>query len=381
LRAELIAFLARAEKVPRGGWWNDLLRIADTTELEALIREEPSLQEFHREYLREGGSGAGSVAVRTLVSWLASRVLAVGVEQTVQELETYATSATFPIRFLVGVRGVTLDRTVDLGGGVTLSNSSDDLDFLRSQGEPRPWTAALSTVVPFPKITRPFDPTTYTSDHRAESARVNAFEKLNVARMCVALAINSRVVEVTRSTRLLACVPEGFGYAGASAHHAPAVSETALDDAKLDAARSLHTRFVSLPKKLQNRLAVALHRWHACYLHDGITPDVFIDLGIGFECVFLSEESAELKHRLTVRAARLLGGVSLQSRLEVANVIGILYDARSRAVHRGVLLDKFRGERPRDVYDLAFLGEYFLRNAILRMIERGRDDWDELVLA
>ncbi|MGH7784367.1 MAG: hypothetical protein ACREO5_11070, partial [Candidatus Binatia bacterium] len=328
--------------------------------------EEPSLQEFHREDLRENGSGALRVTVDALVSWVASRVLTIGAEQTVQELETYAGSTTFPIRFIVGLRGITLDNTIDLGGEVTISNQNDDLDFLRSQGDPRPWTAALSTVVNFPKITRTSDlnaPPVW--GHRADAARINAFERLNMARMCIALTINQRIVQVTRATRLLQSVPEGPVYAGASKDDAPAVSTTiALDDRTLHASRSLHTRFLCLPKALQSRLAVALHRWHACYLHGGITPDVFIDIGIGLECVFLSEESGELKHRLTVRAARLLGGASLQSRLEIAKVIGVLYDARSRAVHRGVLLDKFKGSRPRDVYDLAFLGEYYLRDAI-----------------
>jgi hypothetical protein len=380
LHVELVNFLARAENVPRGGWWHDLLRAADATRIEALLREEPSLNEFQQHYVRENGSGAGTVDVDSLVSWLAGRALTVGAEASIHELETYAISATFPIRFLVGVRGITLDRTIDLGGGVTLSNGSDDLDFLRGQAEVRPWTAALSVTVDFPKRSRAFDPAKHATDRTAEASRVDAFERLNVARMCVALANNSRVVEVTRASRLLVSVPEGRGYAGASTQYAPPVSEVPLDDAQLHRSRSLHVRFVGIPQKLRSRLAVALHRWHACLLHGGVTPDVFVDIGIGLECVFLSEETAELKHRLTIRAARLLGGASLQSRLEIAKVVGLLYDARSRAVHRGVLLDKFKGERPRDVYDLAFLGDHFLREAILRMTERGRDDWDELVL-
>ena len=207
------------------------------------------------------------------------------------------------------------------------------------------------------------------TNHRADTARLDAFQRLSVARTCVALAIDQRIVEV----------PEAAGYGGASEEYAPNVSVKALDDASLERAQSLHTRLLRLPRPLQDRLAVALHRWHSCYLRGGVTPDFFNDLGIGLECVFLQEESAELKHRLTVRAARLLGGATLQSRLDVAKIIGILYDARSRAVHRGGLLEKFKGPRPRDVCDLAFLEEYFLRQAILRMIDRGREDWDELV--
>jgi hypothetical protein len=382
LHTELEAFLQRAAQLPRGGWWSDFLRKADTTKIEALLREEPTLGEFHREDLRENGSGSSRITVESLLSWLASRGLAAGAEQAAQELARYAVSPTFPIRFLAGVRGVTVEKSIDLGGGVTLSGASEDLDFLRGQDKPRPWTAALSLVVEFPKITRTSDPNApHLANRRADSARVESYERLNVARMCLALAINQRVVEVTRANKVLESVPDAAGYAGASEEYAPHVPSIALDDTALQRAQSLHERLLRLPRALQDRLAVALHRWHACFLHNGITPDLFIDVGIGLECVFLPEESAELKHRLTVRAARLLGDKSVQSRMEVAKVIGVLYDARSRAVHRGCLLEKFKGPRPRDIYDLAFLGDHFLREGILRMIDRGRDDWDELVFA
>jgi hypothetical protein len=382
LKTELAAFLERASKLPRGGWWRDFLRAADTPEIEGLLRNEEALQEFSREDLRENGGGASRITVDSLVSWLASRALAVGAEQAVEDLARYATAKSFPIRFLVGLRGLSLGRSFDLGGGVTLSNTSEDLDFLRGQDKPRPWTTALFTVVDFPKITRSSDLNApHLPDHRADSARVAGFERLNVARLCIVIAINERVVVVSRATRLLESVPEAAAYGGDSEEHAPNVSDKALDDTALQRTRSLHLRLLALPKQLQDRLAIALHRWHACSLHGGVTPDFFIDVGIGLECVFLPEESAELKHRLVVRAARLLGGTSLQSRMEVARVIGVLYDARSRAVHRGRLLDKFKQERPRDVYDLAFLGDHFLREGILRMIDRGRDDWEELVFA
>lgn len=382
LQTELGAFLERAGKLPRGGWWWDFLRTADTANIEALLRNEPTLQEFSREDLRENGGGASRITIESLVSWLASRALTIGAEQAAEDLARYAIAKSFPIRFLVGLRGLTLDRSFDLGGGVTLANASEDLDFLRSQDKPRPWTTALSIVVEFPKITRTSDLNApQPPDHRADSARVAAFERLNVARMCIAVAINERVVVVTRANRVLESVPEAGAYGGASEEHAPHISDKALDEIALQRARSLHTRLLTLPQPLQDRLAIALHRWHACYLHGGVTPDLFIDVGIGLECVFLPEESAELKNRLTVRAARLLGGSSIQSRMEVARVISILYDARSRAVHRGRLLDKFKGPRPQDVYDLAFLGDHFLREGILRMIDRGRDDWDELVFA
>jgi hypothetical protein len=63
----------------------------------------------------------------------------------------------------------------------------------------------------------------------------------------------------------------------------------------------------------------------------------------------------------------------------MAKLLEALYDARSRAVHKGQLLSRIRPGVAENVEHLGMIGPAVLRNAIIALATRGKDEWDELV--
>lgn len=360
-------------------WWS-ALKDAEV-ELAPLVREESVLEEFWSEKMRGSGSGVSRLSTTSLVNWLMERTLAVGADETISDLERYLTSATFPARFSIGIRGVTVQTPVYLAEGVELLPHSGDVVSFELRDRPAASTAALTIVSRFPKVTLTSEEGHATTSTLSEGASAKAFERLQIARMCIAIVVNSRVVETVHVSNTAPSVPSSGSRSGWTVAQPPNVPIRALAAHDSAAVIELHRHVTQLPGKLKDRLIVALHRWHSLFLDSGVGADFFIDLGIGLESVFVSEKAPEIGYRLAVRGARLLGGPTVASRTHMAKVLGTLYDARSQAVHSGRLLAKIPAEVAPSIGHLAMDGEELLRKASITMIYRGRDDWDELVFA
>ena len=349
--------------------------------LATIVRGDEALGQFHREHMRADGSGFSRLSTTSLVNWLLEYTLQAGPDTAVHDLEQYLCATSFQCVFTVGIKGVTTTEAVPLADGVRLLPHSADVASFELRNRPPASTAALTTLVDFPKVlVTPQDVQRSTSD-AAETVMTEAYEKLHIARMCIAIMLNSRVVETVRVSDTAPAVPRSGGRSASTAIEPANVAIRALTRQDVENITNLHGRLTALPRKLKDRLVVALYRWHSLFLKSGVSADFFIDLGIGLESVFVSEKAPEIGYRLAVRGARLLGGTTAESRMHTAKVLTTLYHARSQAVHSGRLLRKIPTSVAPSAGHLAKDGEEFLRKAIITMIYRGRDDWDELVFA
>jgi Apea-like HEPN len=357
-------------------WWN-LLKETEAA-LRGLLQNDPAVDEFQSEHMRADGHGHSRLSMTSLINWLLDRTKAAGPDEAVADLEDYANADTFSCRFSIGIRGVTTGPAIELADDIQLVSAAEDVSSFEPPGKPPMSTAVLTLVSQLPKITFP---STETAQFKDERTADRAFERLQVARMCIAIGVNTRIVETIRTADTTPEVPKSGGRSAASAALPPNVPVRSLSIAEANAIVDLHRRLMNISGKLRDRLVVALHRWHALFLRNGVNADFFIDLGIGLESVFVSERGAEIGYRLAVRGARLLGGSTVASRTNMFRKLMTLYDARSRAVHAGRLLEKIPSAVAPTVGHLAMDGEELLRQAIIMMIYRGRDDWEELVFA
>lgn len=93
-------------------------------------------------------------------------------------------------------------------------------------------------------------------------------------------------------------------------------------------------------------------------------------LRTSLESLFLDNDSGELSHRLSIRAAITMGG-SVSQRLETYRMIKKAYEYGSKAVHRGRLVEK-RNEEVRRTLDY---GASVAKRAIRKFLANPIDDW------
>jgi hypothetical protein len=117
------------------------------------------------------------------------------------------------------------------------------------------------------------------------------------------------------------------GYFG----HEPEVNETA--------AEQLAASYFRIgPSRRQKTLRIPLDRMDRVASYRDLT-DKAIDLGIALEALLLHEmggDQGELKFRLSLRGA-WLGASTQKERAEIKELLGKVYDLRSKAVHTGMV--------------------------------------------
>jgi hypothetical protein len=99
-------------------------------------------------------------------------------------------------------------------------------------------------------------------------------------------------------------------------------------------ARELVTLFREIPESLRKKLRVALNRLNLAQRRFKL-GDKAIDLAIVLESLLGGDETNEVTHKVTTRAARLLGGANEQ-RLHNRDIVNATYGYRSKMVHNGV---------------------------------------------
>jgi len=150
LARALRSLVDHANGKPRtGGPWWSLLKDAEST-LTAIVNDEVALEDFCSERMRGDGSGFSRLSTTALVNWLMDRTLDVGPDTTISDLEQYLNSRTFPTRFSIGVRGVTVTAPIQMADGIDLLPHSDDVASFEPSDNPPTSTAALTLVVQFP---------------------------------------------------------------------------------------------------------------------------------------------------------------------------------------------------------------------------------------
>ncbi|KAE9648785.1 hypothetical protein EJA70_00550 [Pseudomonas sp. PB103] len=120
-----------------------------------------------------------------------------------------------------------------------------------------------------------------------------------------------------------------------------------------------HREHVRLPIK-------KLNEYYSC----SDLSDSAVYLRTSLESLFLDNDSGELSHRLSIRAAITMGG-SVPQRLETYRMIKKAYEYGSKAVHRGRLVEK-RNEEVRRTLDY---GASVAKRAIRKFLANPIDDW------
>lgn len=122
------------------------------------------------------------------------------------------------------------------------------------------------------------------------------------------------------------------------------------------------------PKSIQG-FGVAIRRFRSIYeryLPDD--PERLLDIGIAFEAIFLNDGNhQELKYRLSLRAAKLLGK-TLEERRNIFHIVKNLYDLRSAIAHGGTLNDKKRNDNNKKLEQVLIHAPRILKKAIIEMI-------------
>lgn len=118
------------------------------------------------------------------------------------------------------------------------------------------------------------------------------------------------------------------------------------------------------PRSIQG-FGVAIRRFRSIYeryLPDD--PERLLDIGIVFEAIFLNDGNHhELKYRLSLRAARLLGK-TLEERRNIFYIVKNLYDLRSAIAHGGTLSNN----NNKKLEEVLIHAPRILKKAIIEMI-------------
>lgn len=120
-----------------------------------------------------------------------------------------------------------------------------------------------------------------------------------------------------------------------------------------------HREHIRLPIK-------KLNEYYSC----SDLSDSAVYLRTSLESLFLDNDSGELSHRLSIRAAITMGG-SVSQRLETYRMIKKAYEYGSKAVHRGRLVEK-RNEEVRRTLNY---GASVAKRAIRKFLANPIDDW------
>lgn len=108
--------------------------------------------------------------------------------------------------------------------------------------------------------------------------------------------------------------------------------------------------------------------------------DSALDLGIALESIFLNDigdDRGELSFRLRLRAARWIED-DISKREDLYQLIGDLYNLRSRAAHSGRVPDEVRGVPTTEVLKTGF---EITAAAIRKIIFEGQPDWHSVTLS
>ena len=152
---------------------------------------------------------------------------------------------------------------------------------------------------------------------------------------------------------------------------------------EIDEAVRIYRKLTEWDAKTKNSLNVAISRWIKS-MTDEVQVDKMIDLGIAFESLFLSDSggnSGEIRYRFSLRGAYLMaeGG---EEREAMFNEFKSIYNARSRAVHKGQFSGRLK-VHGRTVPEHAFVkhAQDLCLMTLMKVVDDGKFPvWDELVL-
>ena len=162
--------------------------------------------------------------------------------------------------------------------------------------------------------------------------------------------------------------------------NSPLGAPTEVGEDQIDQAKHLYEILVNPDSDVAAKLRISIDRWLKSKTPQN-PVDKIIDLGIGFEALYVPDGGGDLTYKFSIRAARHLG-TDREHRRELLKKFGQIYGCRSDAVHSGKLDERIRfgGERI-PLSDFIKRTQDLCRESIIKILEDGDiPDWNSLLL-
>lgn len=348
------------------------------SEILNLINEEEDFKELIAGHQVIGAS-RNLVTPEVLAAWMSSCVSKNYGRAFADDLANYLKNDTFQAYGIVLLAGIEIERTISLGkfGSLTsiykIPNKELQLSLSESLDKnalPPQYSAAL--VVPFEH------PLLIGQARLGEQTKVasDLLQVLEDVVHCLALCTEGSIAVQRIATAIIAAdeVP-CFGPAAWEYHSFHVVPElSTLSEADIKNAIALLTNLYRLDERERNHIRLPLGKLHDFYSCNNISEAAVL-LRTSLESIFLDNDSGELSHRLSIRAALLTGG-SIDERLATYRMIKKAYEHGSAAVHRG----KISSKKPGDVVLVLEKAAAVAKHAIKIYLSNPFDDWLALEL-
>ncbi|MGN8257743.1 hypothetical protein ACLEJW_00245 [Pseudomonas sp. SMSB3] len=348
------------------------------SEILNLINEERDFKELMAGYQVIGAS-RNFVSPEIIAAWMSSCVQKNYGRDFAADLANYLKNDSFQAYGIVLLAGIEVEQTINLGkfGSLTsiyrLPNKALQLSLSESLDEnalaPQ-YSAAL--VVPFTH------PLLVGQARLGEQPKVasDLLQVLEDVVHCLALCSEGSIAVQRIATAIVAAdeVP-CFGPAVWEYHSFHVVSEiSTLSEEDVKNAVALLTNLYHLDERQKNHIRLPLGKLHGFYSCNNISEAAVL-LRTSLESLFLDNDSGELSHRLSIRAALLSGG-AIEERLATYRMIKKAYEHGSAAVHRG----KISSKKPDEVRLVLEKAAALAKHAIKMYLSNPFDDWLTLEL-
>jgi hypothetical protein len=327
--------------------------------------------------------GPVKVDYKILAGWLWDRARLSNSDSALVDLTRYLNAEEIDCETTLALSGVTIDAIYELGRGISLLPYALLRDCSEKQSV---WERSIMSAplhVPEAGLIRRVNmhrkrigPEDLLSAFQEFSIKQNEND-LSDALLCLTLIGPSSPMIVAGWTSY----PEWFPKWGASmtlpAFDGLPSSLNCSQDA-CDEARRLFEAFIAIQGNAKKRLRIAIQRLHrAIRFRTGV--DAAIDLGIALEALFLGDmpdDRGELKFRLRIKAARFLADTEEERKI-LFDLVGTLYDLRSRAVHTGSIDSEASG---RPVQEVLNEGYSLTAKALRKLVLNNEPKWSSILL-
>lgn len=355
-----------------------------------------------------GGSRTGGSPVEYILRNLLLRLIADGPGEAAQAFAdcTTRTSCKFHRFFLLS--GVTVPHPVEIFEGITLEPLPDSVyelphhvPSLRTESD-RFRSVSIKDVLgktvlrveyeASPIFHKPAQNYTFQfmpQEHFTIKLKGQEIPDLNLDKLCQALSVvgrrNVRAVliwtslldyEIFDLTSRLNI--GGIGYSG-EISHLPSSEPVQLKPPQCPAIKTIYKGLTELQTGTWQKLRISIDRW-AKSMAEEDTIDQIIDLGIALECLYVPNGRSEVRYRLAHHAAWHLGK-DKEHRQQLSKELRQIYDARSVAVHTGVLGEKTRKSMPNGESEFVRRAQELCWLGLSKVIDAGEfPDWKNLIM-
>jgi hypothetical protein len=354
---------------------------ADSRALNLLsaLRLEPELKVF------DGMLHVLSISAQTLeywhlAAWLIARAQSVGSMQALEDLSRYLEASDIPCEVALVFSGAEPPGPYDMGRGISLipwaalPESSQKQSVHEGSVMGHPFNFPVGALVREQNTGK-----TYVSQAEFQQNAEKYFfgtldaTELSDCLMCLALVGPSALQVLASWITVAEWAPISAGSMTLPGQEGLSARQKISPD-DCEVARLLFDSFCSAAAPFQAHLRLVMQRLIRA-MRRGTAVDSAIDLGIALEGLYLSDGGGELSFRIRIRSARFLGDTQAD-RKRIFDLMGDIYDLRSRAVHSGAVAATPKG---RPVQDVLQEGFSIAAETARRFITNGVPKWDDVM--